>query len=90
MAATLIGVMFGLRFKIFVLIPAIAIGSAAVVGTGLGHGSSPWSILLAVLVTITVVQMGYLAGVVLAYVFATMRDRKSSSGLIEAAQRLFR
>ena len=90
MVATLIGVMFGLRFKIFVLIPAIAIGSAAIVGAGLGYGSSPWSILLTVLATITVLQMGYLAGIVLAYFFATMRDRKSSSGLIEAAHRLFR
>jgi hypothetical protein len=65
MTAALVGAMLGLRFKVLILVPAIIIGSAAAFGFGIAHSSSLWSILLAIAVTSTALQMGYLGGTVI-------------------------
>jgi hypothetical protein len=60
--ATFIGALLGQRFKVFILVPAAAIGSAANFGIGMAHGNSLWSILLATVLAISALQMGYLGG----------------------------
>jgi hypothetical protein len=55
---TLAGVLLGLRFKVFVLVPFILILACAIVATGDG-----WrAIALTILATAVLVQIGYLLG----------------------------
>ena len=62
LAMTAIGVMLGLRFKVFVLIPGIAVSSITGLAMGIGRGDSIWSSLLVTLLAITALQIGYIAG----------------------------
>jgi hypothetical protein len=57
---TLAGVLLGLRFKVFVLVPFILIFACAIVATGDG-----WkAIVLTTLTTAVLIQIGYVLGVV--------------------------
>jgi hypothetical protein len=60
MTALLIGALLGLRFKVFILVPAIAIGSAAILSVDMAHSEGIWPTLLATISAITALQMGYL------------------------------
>ena len=66
-----VGVVFGYLFKVFVLIPVIAVVFVAAIGAGLVRADDAWSIaLIAVGVTIAL-EIGYLiGGGVRAYVVA--------------------
>jgi hypothetical protein len=56
----LAGVLLGLRFKVFVLVPSILILACAIVATGDG-----WkAIALTIFATAVLVQIGYLLGLV--------------------------
>ena len=48
MTAMLIGAVLGQRFRVFILVPAIVIGSAAILGFGMAHDDNLWSILLVI------------------------------------------
>jgi hypothetical protein len=87
MTAILTGAMLGLRFKVLILVPATVIGSAATLGAGMTHSNSLWSILLAIVLVISALQMGYLGGAVIRFVSAGARVRKDSPGIIAAVQR---
>ena len=67
----LVGAVLGQRFKVQVLIPAMALGVTA--AAGLAHASTFWQILGAVLVATTSLQIGYLAGVGIRYLMAAVR-----------------
>ena len=57
-----VGVVFGYLFKVFVLIPVIAVVFVAAIGAGLVRADDAWSIaLIAVGVTIAL-EIGYLIG----------------------------
>ena len=86
MTAMLIGALLGLRFKVLILVPAIIIGSATL-GIGMAHSNSLWFTLLAMVLAITALQMGYLGGAVIRFVSAGARVRKDAPGIIPAAQR---
>ena len=86
MPAMLIGAMLGLRFKVLILVPAIVIGSAATLGAGMTHSNSLWSILLAMVLVISALQIGYLGGAVIRFVSGA-RVHKDSPGIIAAVQR---
>ena len=62
LAAMLIGIVLGLRFKVSILAPAIFIGSAAVLGLTVANSNSLWTVLLAVALEITALQIGYVGG----------------------------
>ena len=87
MTAMLIGAMLGMRFKVFILVPAIVTGSAAILGIGTAYNNSLWSILLSMVLAITALQMGYLGGAIIRFVSAVARVvRKDPPGIITAAQ----
>ena len=65
-SATIVGALFGLRFKIFVLVPAIAIGSAATFCFGVAHNNSLSPILLTVVFAVSA-QIGYFGGLVIRF-----------------------
>lgn len=82
-----IGAILGLRFTVLVLVPAMIVSSIAIFGIGIAYGDSPWSMVIAVLLAITALQIGYLAGSVIQFVVAKTRARKHSLGIIVVAQK---
>ena len=89
-AAAIMGALLGLRFKVLILIPAIAVSSAAVVYAGLSYEGSTWSILLGLVVTTAAMQVGYFAGTMMGNSLASFRKDRDSSGIVEVVQRLLR
>jgi hypothetical protein len=60
-----VGITLGLRFKVLVLVPAIALAVILMLIVGLADGDSFWSILLAILILSIFIQLGYLVGIFL-------------------------
>ena len=58
----LIGAMLGLRFKIYVLVPATSLSVLAIFSAGIAHSDGYWSILLTATFAMAALQIGYLAG----------------------------
>ena len=58
----LIGALLAQRFKVLVLVPAIALGALVAVSLGRHYGASAWQIVGAAVVDIVCLQLGYLAG----------------------------
>lgn len=87
LAMTAIGIGLGLRFKAFVLVPAIAISSIVNFAIDLGHVDSFWSILPATIFSITALQIGYLGGAIARFSLARVRARKQPSAIIVVAQK---
>lgn len=87
LAIAAIGAILGLRFKVFVLVPAIVLSSVASCTIGIAHGNSLWSILLVVFFVATALQIGYFAGTAILFGVARVRARKLPSRVIAVAQR---
>jgi hypothetical protein len=63
--SALAGIALGLRYKVFVLVPAVSLTIMFAVIGGIAHGDGLWSILLAMAILGTAVQFGYFAGIVI-------------------------
>lgn len=87
MTAILAGAMLGLRFKIPVLLPATVVGSAAALGATMTQGGGLWFLVLALVLVISALQIGYLSGAFFRSVTAGTRDSKHSHATIVAVQR---
>jgi hypothetical protein len=61
----LAGIALGLRYKVFVLVPAVSLAMMFAVMGGIAHGDRLWSILFAMAIFGTAVQFGYLAGIMI-------------------------
>jgi len=86
-AAALIGAILGLRFKVLILIPAFVMSSTAVLGIGVAHGTSPWSVLTTAIFVMIALQTGYVAGIVIHSIVTQASARKQQSGSIATIQR---
>ena len=86
-AAALIGAIFGMRFRVFVLIPTILVSSTAIFGTGIAQSDNLWGTLLPALLVIAALQVGYLAGATVYFAVARTRARKDQTGFIVATPR---
>jgi len=70
---TVLGILLGLRFKVFVLVPATLVVACAIIATG--HG--PQAIALTVLATAVLLQVSYIVGcVVRAHAGVYLQSRK--------------
>jgi hypothetical protein len=63
--SVLAGTALGLRYKVFVLVPAVTLTIMFAVMGGIAHGDRLWSILLAMTILGTAVQFGYLVGIMI-------------------------
>jgi hypothetical protein len=63
--SVLAGIALGLRYKVFILVPAVGLIIMFAVAGGVAHGDRLWSILLAMMILGTAVQFGYLAGIMI-------------------------
>ena len=61
----LVGVLLGLYFKVYVLIPTTLLALTVVVGVGFASDVGPWWIALETLVAALAFHIGYIAGSVL-------------------------
>ncbi len=89
-AAAIIGVLVGTRFNVFLLVPLVTIGLAAILGIGFARAGDPWVILLTAFGTITAMQMGYFAVTLIGYVAAKVRVRKNAAEITVIPPRLSR
>ena len=78
------GATLGLRFKVFVLVPAIAITTIAGLAIGIGRGDSICSSLLTALSLVVALQIGYIAGTIVN--FGTMGARRQHQSSIVAGR----
>lgn len=75
-----IGLAFGIRFRIFVLVPIILLDLFALTAIGITQGTSIWSITLTNIIGATCLQLGYLGGALLKFFIRTERfDGANSS-----------
>jgi hypothetical protein len=68
-----IGCSFGLRFRIFALLPVIVLGFLACTAFGLAQGAAIGSIMLTNVVGATCLQVGYLGGALLKFLIFSGR-----------------
>jgi hypothetical protein len=78
MVSLLVGAVLGQRFKVMVLIPAIAIVLVLAAGTGVTHAHTAWSIVLMATTAATSMQIGYLIGIGIRHVLAAALSSRSS------------
>jgi NADH:ubiquinone oxidoreductase subunit 6 (subunit J) len=78
MISFLAGAALGQRFKVMVLMPAIAIVLVLAVGTGVAHAQTAWSTVLMAATAATCLQIGYLIGIFTHYVLVAVLSRRSS------------
>jgi hypothetical protein len=74
-AAVLAGYLLGMRFTVFVLFPAIPLAVTIVVAVGFALDSSAAAILLAAILAVIGLQIGYVAATAIAF----LRPRGASS-----------
>ena len=67
----LCGAVLGLRYKIFILLPAATFMLVFVIGVGVARGAGIWGIALDMMVATTALQLGYAGG----SAFAAARER---------------
>jgi hypothetical protein len=78
--AIITGTFLGLRFKAFVLCPAIVLAAIAMIGISIGARHSIGSIALDVVLVVMALQTGYVAGCIirLSQLATLPQDNKSS------------
>jgi hypothetical protein len=74
----LVGAVLGQRFRVLVLIPAMALAVTA--AAGVTYAGTFWQILEAALVATTSLQIGYFAGVGVRYLTAATRTSQIHAG----------
>ncbi len=80
----LTGCALGLRFKVLVLLPAIALVWMAYLTVGLSRGDGVSTILFAGVLAAICLQVGYLVGAMISHGMLTSRPTKMSSSLFHA------
>ena len=61
--SVLAGIALGLRYKVFILVPAVTLAMTFAMIIGVARADHFWSIVLAMVVLGTAVQFGYLVGI---------------------------
>ena len=79
LCSSLIGAVLGMRFKVQVLFPAAILGCSIVVAVALLKGSSMSSIIIAAIISVTSLQIGYLGGLLTRFYIAASRTTSDDS-----------
>jgi hypothetical protein len=61
----LAGIALGLRYRVVILVPTLSLVMTFTVIVGVARGDHSWSIILAMVIVGTAVQLGYLIGIAL-------------------------
>jgi len=80
----LLGAVLGMRFKVLILIPAIAFALIAILVGGVARGDSVSAILVAVVLASICLQIGYLSGIATRYSIALARAGRLRQASLQA------
>jgi hypothetical protein len=80
----LVGMVLGQRFKVLILLPAIALALIAVVGGGIARAEQVWSIALIAVGVIVALQIGYLIGTGIRALIVGARASRAYPGSVRA------
>ena len=69
----LVGMLLGQRFKVLVLVPAIAVSLVLVLGSGIARSQSPETLGLSAIAAIVALQIGYLFGLGIRHLLVVVR-----------------
>ena len=69
--SALAGIVLGLRFKVMILVPAITLAMLLAATAGIARAYPFWSIVMAIILVGSAVQIGYFVGVVMRAVIAS-------------------
>jgi hypothetical protein len=84
--STLLGAVLGLRFKVLILLPVSLIGLMSIALTKILHQTSVSGAILAGMLFVCLIQLGYLVGLFARYVLAGSRLRAPTAVRSQAAQ----
>jgi len=70
--SALAGIALGLRYKVMVLIPAMIFAMMFAITVGIARADHFWSMILAMVIVGTAVQLGYLAGIAIRAAFESI------------------
>jgi ABC-type amino acid transport system permease subunit len=84
--AFLIGAILGLRFKVFMLIPAAIVSLAVIAGIGFASGNSTGYIMFVAFLGLTALQFGYVTGGVLGSFAGKPRGEKDPGEIAAVVQ----
>ena len=82
--AFLLGAVLGMRFKVFILIPAIGFALIAILAGGIARGNSVSGTLIVAVLASSCLQIGYLLGIIARYSVALTRAGRPRKASIEA------
>ena len=74
----LAGVALGLRFKVLILVPAVTLTMLFAAIVGVARGDMFWSIAIAMILLVTAIQVGYLAGILIRAKIASVRAQRTA------------
>jgi hypothetical protein len=77
-----IGAVLGMRFNVFVLFPAMLVAVPVSVGIASVQGGGVWHTLLAIVLSITALQLGFLVGGIVLH--AGRRPLQTNGNILEA------
>lgn len=83
----LIGAVLGLRFKVMVLVPTIAISMILIAMVNVVLGFGIWMTVIETVIAVTLVQVGYLCGAAIRLFLAGSRDAEVRHASTAAASR---
>jgi hypothetical protein len=69
----LVGMVFGQRFKIMILAPAISLTLLLAIGASIARAEVPWMVGLTTAVAIACLQIGYLLGIAIRHLIVAAR-----------------
>jgi hypothetical protein len=79
----LIGVILGLRFKVFILVPAIVLALSVVTVNGVAVQEGAWQLVGTMALVATFLQLGFVGGSILRHI--TSRTRAADHGMTSVA-----
>jgi len=80
----LAGAVLGLRFKVLALVPAMGLAIIAIAATGMARGYGVPAILIAAVLGLICVQIGYIGGLLTRYAMTLARAGSRSKASIPA------
>lgn len=79
-----VGALLAQRYKVFVLVPAIALTAALAVVIGIRQGETSWQILGFAVLDVTALQIGYLVGTGIQFLATSSHAISARRGSIRA------
>ncbi len=83
----LAGAALGLRFKVMILVPALILTALFAAIVELTRGDQFWSIAVAMILLVTAIQVGYLAGLLFRAKLASFRAQRLRAKLPSVRER---